>query len=114
MLRIKHYRLYGPKVLAEETHLPMPALLRRAADAAAMRTTQGDLLLNGYLIRGLPSDSLEALRFALGRYTGAKGESFALESMPGEPEMVRALAQVLLHFGGLDLISAECNTKPAS
>ena len=71
-----------------------------------MRTTTGALLLNGHLIRGLPPDTDEALRFSLGRYTGAAGGAFTLESMPGRRGVLHALAQVLLQYGGLDLISA--------
>lgn len=108
---IKHYRLYGPKILggAEVANLPANALLRRAPDAAAMKTRRGDLLLNGFLISGLPLETEAALRFCLGRYTGSAGQPFQLKDMPGPQDVAESMVRLLLQFDGLEYMGVPEN-----
>ncbi|CAE7491478.1 unnamed protein product, partial [Symbiodinium sp. CCMP2456] len=108
---IKHYRLYGPKTLrgVEVANLPANALLRRAPDAAAMKTRRGELLLNGFLISGLPLETEAALRFCLGRYTGSAGQPFQLKEMPGPEDVAESLVRLLLQFDGLEYMGVPEN-----
>merc|ERR1712113_689192 len=88
---LKHYRLYGPKIMQTDVSrgatIRGSAWLQRNADAAALFTQQGDMLLNGYRIRGLPQEAVHALRFCMGIYTGSSGKRFRLTDVPG-PEAI--------------------------
>ena len=105
---IRHYRFYGPKNLRRQAPMRTSTLagarLKRGADAAAMRSLKGDLLLNGYLISGLPHEADAALQFCMSRYVGAAGKAFELEEIPGPPEVAHSVVELLLDFDGLEYV----------
>lgn len=106
---VKHYSIHQAKELRRsslDVRTPPPgARLRRCADASAMRSSRGALLLNGYQILELPEGAMDVFRFCMGVHTGAAGKEFYLRDVPGSKRVVASTVKVLLQLEGLEQLS---------
>jgi len=104
---LKYYMNFQPRELehtpVDVGSLPPGTRLRRCNDASAMGSTSGALLINGYCIQELPEEWFPIVRFCMGLYTGASGQSFYLSDVPGSEDAVTEAVQLLFDLNGLEL-----------